>query len=140
MTDSRTCITSLFLQNNDLGTPWYVNALGIYRKFEDKNRVDLVGTMRWLVPAEGLQFEDQYWIVIEPSPADSKRSSVVRTYYQLEVKNTGLKSTQQEKRTQNRMMESIAKISRYYLQFMQNDFLDQAGSVMEPSPTTMPKY
>ncbi|KAF4034501.1 hypothetical protein GN244_ATG13544 [Phytophthora infestans] len=56
----RRCVTHLFIQNSKLGTPLYANALGVYRKYRDKSQVDLVGRMRWLLPRDSLEFEDQY--------------------------------------------------------------------------------
>ncbi|KAG2789973.1 hypothetical protein Pcac1_g1014 [Phytophthora cactorum] len=131
----RRCVTHLFIQNGELDTPRYANALGAYRKYEDKNQVHLVGRMRWFIPGDSIQLEDYYWTVIEPSPRDPEHSCVVRTYYLLEVRDTGMRSTLQGKSIRDLVLEAIAKKSRQFLQLMQNAFLDQAGLVMETSPT-----
>ncbi|ETI57314.1 hypothetical protein F443_00394 [Phytophthora nicotianae P1569] len=83
----------------------------IYRKFEDKNRVDLVGQVGWFIPTGRLQPDDQYWTVIEPSPEDPEHFWIVRTHHPLEGRSTcsAMGSTLQQKAIQESMMEVIAK-------------------------------
>ncbi|ETN22070.1 hypothetical protein PPTG_02119 [Phytophthora nicotianae INRA-310] len=121
----RRCVAHLFIQNGQLDAPHYVKALGVYRKYEDKNRVHLVAQARWLVPADGLEFVDKHWTVIEPSPAEPEHSCIVRTYYLLEVKSPGMGFTHQQESTRNLVMRAITEKSRQILQLMQNTFLDQ---------------
>ncbi|OWZ17403.1 hypothetical protein PHMEG_0008665 [Phytophthora megakarya] len=117
-------VSSLFVQTNDLDIPRYVVAITTHKQFENKDRVILVGSVRWMIPTECLEFEDQCWIVIEPSNVDTTYSSVVRTYYQLRTKTTGMNFTLQQKTIRDILMRSIAKMSRRFLQSVQNAFLE----------------
>ncbi|KAF4028011.1 hypothetical protein GN244_ATG20340 [Phytophthora infestans] len=105
----RRCVTHLFIQNSKLGTPLYANALGVYRKYRDKSQVDLVGRMRWLLPGDSLEFEDQY----------------------INGRNSGKSSSKQQHIIRKLVMMSIADKTRRYLQMMQNAFLDRAGPIMD---------
>ncbi|OWZ17399.1 hypothetical protein PHMEG_0008660 [Phytophthora megakarya] len=109
---------------NSVHSPLYVIALATYQKYEAENQVVLVGSVRWLVPAERLEFEDQYWTIIEPSPIDSGHSSVVRTLYRLRSKDAEGGFTLQQQATRGTLIKSISNITRRYLQSMQNAFLD----------------
>ncbi|ETM56718.1 hypothetical protein L914_00357 [Phytophthora nicotianae] len=130
----RSCVTHLYIQNDKLDAPRYANAFGVYRKFEDRNRIDLVGQVRWFVPSDHLQLDEQYWTVIEPLPAEPERFCVVRAYCQLEGRSACTGVGSQQKETRDHVMEVIAKKSRQYLQFMQSTFLDQVDPIMQPSP------
>ncbi|KAG1684260.1 hypothetical protein DVH05_011478 [Phytophthora capsici] len=118
--DHRNCITALFIPASSKDSPSFVNALGTYWIFERAGRVFLVGGMRWLLPAEGLDFEDNYCTSIDPL----ENGSVVRTFYQLRSQNAktipGIPNGMEEK-----VMNCIAGKSRHYLQSMQNALLDR---------------
>ncbi|KAG7398347.1 hypothetical protein PHYBOEH_011255 [Phytophthora boehmeriae] len=98
------------------------DVLTSFHKYEEEDRVVFVGTMAWLLPAEGLQFEDKYWTVISPSPTDPTRS-VLRTLSQLLVRNGGSKPLTAK---QEEMMEYFGKKKRQYLQLRQDQFIEHA--------------
>lgn len=107
------------------GPALYVDAVSTFRKYEKEERGIIVGSMTWLLPTEGLEFEGKYWSIISSSTTDPTHSTVVRICYRLQVTNA---STQPIDRTQ-RIMNCIGKQVRYYLQLQQDAFLDQADAV-----------
>ncbi|OWZ00888.1 hypothetical protein PHMEG_00027827 [Phytophthora megakarya] len=97
---------------------------GFNSQYESNNRVTLVASTRWLVLLDRFEFEDKHWIIIEPPPAGSEYSSVVRVYNQLRVINKGDLFSRQQLITRDVLLKCIAKLSRGYLQLMQNSFLE----------------
>ncbi|KAG1706058.1 hypothetical protein DVH05_002620 [Phytophthora capsici] len=53
------CIASLIMQDTHQA-PFCVDAVSTFRKYEEKDRVTIVGSMGWLLPTEGLEFEGTY--------------------------------------------------------------------------------
>ncbi|KAG7394980.1 hypothetical protein PHYBOEH_004421 [Phytophthora boehmeriae] len=109
---------TLLVQDKD-GTLSSVNGVATYRKYEEANRVVMVGTMMWFLPNEGVQLEDKTWTLITPS-TDS--SSVIQTSYQLQVKKTGIK---QHTHMLETILNYIGEQSRCCLQHQQNLYLDK---------------
>jgi hypothetical protein len=68
------------------GSPLYVDAVSTYRKYDETNRLVLVGSMAWLLPTEGQELEGKYWSIIAPSPIDPLGSSVIQMGYRLQVR------------------------------------------------------
>ncbi|OWZ19478.1 hypothetical protein PHMEG_0006271 [Phytophthora megakarya] len=116
---------SLNLVSCELEAPLHAIVLASFRKYEDKNRVIFVGAGRWVVPSKCLQFEDQYWSIVEQSPVPTEYSSVVRTYNQLRAKETDVKFSRQHQVTQDILLKSIAKMSRRFMQSLKNTFMNE---------------
>ncbi|EGZ08577.1 hypothetical protein PHYSODRAFT_318611 [Phytophthora sojae] len=85
-----------------------------------------------LLHLDGLQFEDHHWTTISPSPTDSQNASVVRSCYQLQVKQVDTRSVQPGDlaRVENVVLNSIGKKLRNVLQLQQNVLLDHVDPVV----------
>lgn len=113
------CIASLIIQDH-IKAPFYVDAVSTFRKYEEKDRVIIVGSMGWLLPTEGLEFEGNYWAVISSPSTSSGNTSVVRFCYRLRVNNAGFQSFERT----HKIMDCIGTQIRCYLQLQQDSFLD----------------
>ncbi|ETP48258.1 hypothetical protein, variant [Phytophthora nicotianae P10297] len=105
--------------------PLYVDAVSAFRKYKENDRAVIVGSMMWLLPIEGLEFEGKYWSVMDPSPSDPSQASVIRFCYKLQVKNGGTKSASRIQQ----VMNSIGNQVRLYLQLQQDAFLSAASPI-----------
>ncbi|KAG6609383.1 uncharacterized protein IUM83_00389 [Phytophthora cinnamomi] len=72
--------------------PQHIDGVVIYRRYDESDRIVIVGTSTWFLATGGLQFEDKFWTVISPSPSDPLHSSVVQTRYQLQANIPDAKS------------------------------------------------
>ncbi|KAG6603058.1 Replication protein A 70 kDa DNA-binding subunit [Phytophthora cinnamomi] len=122
VTQERQFTTSHIIQDSVSALVW-LEAASIYRKYSEGGRHILVGAINWLVPGEGLEFKDKFWTVVSAAPMDPTHSSVVQTYYKLEVKKAGTQSTEKIEV----LMQHIGRMTRCYLQCMQDAFLGVAG-------------
>ncbi|OWZ20895.1 hypothetical protein PHMEG_0004645 [Phytophthora megakarya] len=122
---SFSCIASLLVQDSN-DNPLYVEAVSTFRKYQEKSREIIVGSMSWLLPTERLDYEGSYWAIISPSSTDSGHSSTVRFCYRLLVKDVG---SQSATRTQE-IMNCIGNQVRCYLQLQQDIFLTKASPVL----------
>ncbi|KAG6623960.1 uncharacterized protein IUM83_02108 [Phytophthora cinnamomi] len=112
---------SLFVQNL-MGAPLCIEAISRYRKHVEPNRFVVVGTIRWLLPTDALDFEDKYWTIISPAPTDPNKSCVVQSYYQLHENLEGTMAAERK----DALMYYIANITRSYLQLLQEAILSIA--------------
>jgi hypothetical protein len=100
------------------------------RKYEERNRTVLVGSTLWLLPAEGVQLEDHYWVMVTPGQADPGRASVIRSKYRLLLKNSGSGGCRQPNATPSYeiAMHSLGSRMHNHNQQQQNAFLDKVGT------------
>ncbi|KAE8975746.1 hypothetical protein PR003_g23612 [Phytophthora rubi] len=132
----RNCMASL---PNGNGTLLHLDGVNIVRKYEEANQIILVGTTTWFLPTGGLQFEDHHWTIISPSPTDPQHASVVRSCYQLQVKQVDTTSVRPVDfvRVGNLVLDSIGKKLRNVLQLQQNVLLDNADPVVNAMEATV---
>ncbi|KAL3665313.1 hypothetical protein V7S43_009941 [Phytophthora oleae] len=114
------CIASLIMEDANQA-PFCVDAVSTFRKYEEKDRVIIVGSMGWLLPTEGLEFEGNYWAVISSPPTSPANTCAVRFCYRLRVKNAGSQSIE---RTQ-KIVNCIGNHIRCYLQLQQDSFFEK---------------
>ncbi|POM69881.1 Hypothetical protein PHPALM_13783 [Phytophthora palmivora] len=108
-----------------------LNGVDIVHKYDEANRVVLVGTTIWFLSTEGLQFENHHWTVISQSPTDPLRTSVVQSCYQLQVKcvDTTSVTPQDFARVEKVVLNSIGGKLRNVLQVQQNVLLENIDTV-----------
>ncbi|KAG7376408.1 hypothetical protein PHYPSEUDO_013586 [Phytophthora pseudosyringae] len=125
----RSCMISLPDGNNLLN----LDGVNIVYKYEETNRIILVGTTTWFLPTGGLQFEDHLWTVISPSPNNPLHVSVVRSCYQLQVKHVVTASVLplDVGHIEEVVLNSIGRKLRNVLQLQQNELLEQVDPVTD---------
>ncbi|KAJ8524158.1 hypothetical protein ON010_g16960 [Phytophthora cinnamomi] len=82
-TCENSCITSHLMDSAD-SDALYVDAVSTFRKYRQQKRTVIVGSMRWLLPTEGLEFGGEYWSLVSPSPTNP---STIRFCYRLHLKS-----------------------------------------------------
>ncbi|OWZ12624.1 hypothetical protein PHMEG_00014182 [Phytophthora megakarya] len=65
-----------------------VNIVTTFRKYDEGNRIILVGTTKWFLPSGELLLQDYNWTVLLPSPVEPLRLSVMKIFYKLEMTAT----------------------------------------------------
>ncbi|KAL4092744.1 hypothetical protein PRIC1_011735 [Phytophthora ramorum] len=105
--------------------PTSVNAVNAFRMYNEGTRMVLVGKTKWLLPNEGLLFEDQSWTVISPSLTDPTEVCVSQNYYRIEAKTSGFTSTisMAALEAQKMVFDAIGEKMRIMNQSMQDMFL-----------------
>lgn len=106
-----------------------LDGVNIVRKYEEENRIVLIGTTTWFLPTGGLQFEDHHWTITSPSPTDPLRVSVVRSCCQLQVKcvDTASVLPADVAHLEGVVLNSIGGKLRNVLQLQQNVLLEKVG-------------
>ncbi|KAG3221750.1 hypothetical protein PC129_g7515 [Phytophthora cactorum] len=106
---------------------WCVDAVSSYRKYEEDNRVVLVGKTTWRLRAGGLEFETLHWTVISPLPTESPQlqASVVQSCNRLQVKHLDLTSLQAT-HGRHMLLTSIGSRLRSFMKTMQTSLLQHA--------------
>ncbi|KAG6612030.1 uncharacterized protein IUM83_17516 [Phytophthora cinnamomi] len=61
------------------------NSLTTYRRYDEGDRVVLVGITKWFLSTGQFVFEDYNWTVISASPEDPLRSCVMKNFYKAEM-------------------------------------------------------
>ncbi|KAJ8522693.1 hypothetical protein ON010_g17663 [Phytophthora cinnamomi] len=61
------------------------NSLTTYRRYDEGDRVVLVGITKWFLCTGQFVFEDYNWTVISASPEDPLRSCVMKNFYKAEM-------------------------------------------------------
>ncbi|KAG1703156.1 hypothetical protein DVH05_008068 [Phytophthora capsici] len=104
-----------------------INGVVIYRRYNESNRVVVVGLSTWYLPTGGVQFEDKTWTVISPTQSNPQHSCVVRTRYELQAKVTDTASVLPTDLTQveDAIMSGIGGKLRNAMQAMQNSLLNE---------------
>eukprot|EP00644_Phytophthora_capsici_P007947 jgi/Phyca11/575673/estExt2_Genewise1.C_PHYCAscaffold_770081 len=67
-----------------------IDGLNFVRRYFDANRIVLVSTATWFLPAKGVRFQDNIWTIVSPSPVDPQNSSVVQSFCQFGAHSSGL--------------------------------------------------
>ncbi|KAL4088259.1 hypothetical protein PRIC1_012683 [Phytophthora ramorum] len=119
----RNCMASL---PDGKGALLSLDGVNIVSKYDEENRIVLVGTTTWFLPTGGLQFEDHHWTTISPSPVDPLHASVVRSCYQLQVKRVDTASVLplDFAHVEGVVLNSIGRKLRNVLQLQQNVLLE----------------
>ncbi|RLN78146.1 hypothetical protein BBJ28_00007983 [Nothophytophthora sp. Chile5] len=104
-----------------------INGLNFVRKYEDADRIVLVGTATWFLPADGLQFQDHVWTIVTRSPIDPLNASVVQTFCQFGAKCPGKGSARAEDfvRSQDYVLGSVGRKLRQLQELQQKALLEQ---------------
>ncbi|KAK1948348.1 hypothetical protein P3T76_000638 [Phytophthora citrophthora] len=98
-----------------------VNGVVIYRRYNESDRVVMVGSSTWFLPTGGVQFEDKSWTVVSPSPSDPQHACVVRTRYELQAKATDTSVFPTDlTQVKDAIMSGIGEKLRNAMQAMQN--------------------
>ncbi|KAJ8571497.1 hypothetical protein ON010_g5339 [Phytophthora cinnamomi] len=61
------------------------NSLTTYRRYDEGDRVVMVGTTKWFLSTGQFVFEDYNWTVMSASPEDPLRSCVMKSFYKSEM-------------------------------------------------------
>ncbi|POM77299.1 Hypothetical protein PHPALM_5337 [Phytophthora palmivora] len=127
--DIRKCNPHSFEMNcvaNDRNGLQTIDGVVIYRRYDESDRIVVVGSSLWFLPTGGLQFEDKLWTVISPSPSGLPHSSVVQTRYQLQAKITDTSVLPTDFAfAENAVMSSIGQKLRIAMQALQNVLLSE---------------
>ncbi|GMF33508.1 unnamed protein product [Phytophthora fragariaefolia] len=123
--------TSHYVNDSTNNTPVRIETVSMYREYREVDRHLQLESIRWYLPSEGLDFEDKCWTVATPSPIDPGRFSVVQTHYQLQMTREGMLPAKRR----DPLMQYIGNMTRSYLQYMQNAFLDCVDPFRLSSPS-----
>ncbi|KAE9074101.1 hypothetical protein PF005_g25594 [Phytophthora fragariae] len=75
-----------------------VNSVSTYRRYDEGDRVILVGTTKWFLSTGELVLQDSSWTVMSASPEDPLHSCVLKNFYKLErVPNAPAHAAQAER-------------------------------------------
>ncbi|ETN14540.1 hypothetical protein PPTG_22145 [Phytophthora nicotianae INRA-310] len=89
------------------------NAVSKFRKYDEGNRIILVGTTKWFLPSGELHLQYYNWTVVSPSPFSRLGACVMRHYYKLEMTKTLSKESGQ---TQKLMFDGLSDKMRCFYQ------------------------
>ncbi|KAL3673019.1 hypothetical protein V7S43_002316 [Phytophthora oleae] len=67
-----------------------IDGINFVRRYFESNRIVLVSTATWFLPAKGVRFQDNIWTIVSPSPVDPQNSSVVQSFCQFGAHSSGL--------------------------------------------------
>ncbi|KAL3659137.1 hypothetical protein V7S43_015717 [Phytophthora oleae] len=95
------------------------NIISTYRKYDEGDRIILVGTTKWFLPSGELVLQDYSWTVISPSP-DTAEACVMRHCYKLEMTTT---SSEEAARDQKLVFHVVSSKTRNLHQEMQDHLL-----------------
>lgn len=103
-----------------------VDAVSLFRRYDELNRIVLVGTTTWSLPNGALQFQDHNWTIISPSKTDPLQSCVVQCFFRLQVKSINSSVLQEDfVRTHEVLLASISQKLRLVMQTLQNVLLSK---------------
>ncbi|KAG6951409.1 hypothetical protein JG687_00013633 [Phytophthora cactorum] len=95
--------------------PLCTNAVTTFRKYDEGDRIIVVGTTKWFLPSGELLLQDYSWTVVSPSPVNR---CVIRHCYNLEVAATASNDAAQ---AQKLMFHAVSgKMRSVYLAIQDN--------------------
>eukprot|EP00644_Phytophthora_capsici_P005641 jgi/Phyca11/98397/e_gw1.2.954.1 len=97
------------------------NVITTYRKYDEGDRVILVGTTKWFLPSGEFVLQDYNWTVISPTAADTGEACVMRHCYKLEMVTT---SCDESAQAQKVVFRAVSSKMRNLHQVMQDKLLD----------------
>ncbi|KAF4032140.1 hypothetical protein GN244_ATG15990 [Phytophthora infestans] len=102
------------------------NAVATFRKYDEGDRIILVGTTKWFRPSGELLLQDYNWTVISQSPITPLEACVARHCYKLEMTAT---SSIEASRAQKLLFHTVSSKMRYLCQEMQDVLLNSVDLV-----------
>jgi hypothetical protein len=105
------------------------------RRYHEADRVVFVWADVLQLPEYGLQFRNQVWMFVTPSPDAPGDASVFRTFQQLFVDGEENHPLPNASFAQEFAFEELAKMYRRFLQSQQNVAVERTGSA-----ATMPEF
>ncbi|EEY67350.1 uncharacterized protein PITG_04360 [Phytophthora infestans T30-4] len=106
------------------------NAVATFRKYDEGDRIILVGTTKWFRPSGELLLQDYNWTVISQSPITPLEACVARHCYKLEMTAT---SSIEASRAQKLLFHIVSSKMRCLYQDMQDVLLNSVDLVQDAS-------
>ncbi|KAL4092745.1 hypothetical protein PRIC1_011736 [Phytophthora ramorum] len=97
-----------------------VSAVSSFRRYDEGDRIILVGTTKWFLPDGRLLLQDYHWTVISASPSNPLNACVMRTCYQLRMASP---LSGDAAHAQQMVYNSINGKMRNFYQLMQDNLL-----------------
>ncbi|ETP24055.1 hypothetical protein F441_02894 [Phytophthora nicotianae CJ01A1] len=99
------------------------NAVTTFRKYDEGDRIILVGSTKWFLPSGQLLLQDYSWTVISPSPGNGQEACMMRHCYKLEMARPSPTCITEE---QKLMFHTVSSKMRNAYQAMQDHLLSSA--------------
>ncbi|KAK1942522.1 hypothetical protein P3T76_006021 [Phytophthora citrophthora] len=101
------------------------NVISTYRKYDEGDRIIIVGTTKWFLPSGEFVLQDYNWTVISPTATAAGEMCVMRHYYKLEMATT---SSEEAAQAQQPVFRAVCSKMRNLHQVMQDKLLSNENS------------